>query len=340
MRHVNIPIFIPHLGCPNMCVFCNQRTISGTLSFDESALPALIDEALSTSGDAECEIAFFGGSFTGIDRALMIRLLDAAQSYVDRGLVAGIRMSTRPDYVDGEIIGILEKYTVSQVELGIQSMSDKVLDACRRGHTSSDTRRAVSLLRDAGFEVVGQMMIGLPSSSSEDEIATAKEICDMGCAAARIYPTVVFRDTVLCAMTESGEYAPLSAEEAAVRSADVLAVFEERGVKCIRIGLCDSENLHSEQTYFAGPSHPALGEVVMSRLFLKKMRSAANDALDKGQKIEGKTLVAECPRGCVSKVVGNGRSNFQTLKEEFKIKRLKTIEKDEIIGYNIKVSFI
>ena len=340
MRHVNIPIFIPHLGCPNQCVFCNQRSISGTLSFDADKLPQIIEEALSTSGDAECEIAFFGGSFTGIDRSLMVKLLDLAESYVAAGRVVGIRMSTRPDYISEETIGILKNYTVTHVELGIQSMSDSVLKASKRGHSAEDTRRAVKLLTDSRFEVVGQMMIGLPGSSMSDEIYTAEEICDMGCFAARIYPTVVFKDTELDSMFASGEYTPLSLEEAVERSAKALSVFSSRGVKCIRIGLCDSENLHSDETYSAGPSHPAIGELTVSALYLSKMRELIDLALPEGKGAEGRTLCVECPRGVVSKIIGNGKVNETALKKEFGIKRIKTIEKDEIIGYNIKVSFI
>ena len=340
MRHVNIPIFIPHLGCPNQCVFCNQRTISGTVLFDPGEVPGLIDRALATADGAECEIAFFGGSFTGIDRSLMIYLLDTAQHYVDTGKTVGIRMSTRPDYISEEIVGILKNYTVTQVELGIQSMSDSVLEKSKRGHTAADTIRAVKMLTGSGFEVVGQMMIGLPGASPEDEIYTADMICDMGCTAARIYPTIVFRDTELDGMYLSGKYSPLTVDEAVSRSAQALAVFEKRGVKCIRIGLCDSENLRSDETYSAGPSHPAMGELVGGRLFLTRMIAAACDALSHGEKIAGRVMLAECPRGSVSKVTGNKKTNETYLKKEFKIKKLKTIEKDEIIGYNIKVSFI
>lgn len=336
MKHINIPVFIPHLGCQNDCVFCNQRTISGTVEFDEKRVTEIIDTALSTSAGAECEIAFFGGSFTGIDRDQMIRLLNIAESYVKDGRVTGIRMSTRPDYIDDEIIGILKEYTVTQVELGIQSMSDKILAASHRGHTAKDTENACRLLTDAGFDFVGQMMIGLPLSTVADEIETAMAICDMGCVGSRIYPTIIFKDTALDLMYKNGEYSPLSLEEAVTRSASVLEVFVERGVKCLRIGLCDSENLHSESTYSAGPSDPSIGEAVIGRLFFERVRREA----ERLAPLDGRTLVVECPRGSVSKIVGNKKDNFLRLQKEFKIKKLKTIEKDDLIGYNIKVSYI
>lgn len=337
MRHINIPVFIPHLGCPNDCVFCNQRLISGTLEFKESDVVKIIDGVLSTACDAECEIAFFGGSFTGIDRELMIRLLDTAEKYVKRGDAVGIRMSTRPDYIDDDICTILSGYTVTQVELGIQSMSDAVLVKSRRGHTSDDTVRAVNTLRRFGFEVVGQMMVGLPGSSAENELLTANAICDLGCAGARVYPTIVFKGTELDRMYMSGEYVPLSTKDAVVRCADVLDVFERRGVKCLRVGLCDSENLHSDKTYSAGPDHPAIGELAAGELFYRRIRDELL-RLD-ASALTGKSVKVECPPGAVSKVVGNGRCNSLRLCREFGIKSIKAIEKDCFSGYNIKVLF-
>jgi len=254
--------------------------------------------------------------------------------------VTGIRMSTRPDYIDHGIIEILRRYTITQVELGIQSMSDRVLALSKRGHTASDTERACALLSDAGYEVVGQMMIGLPGASLEDETNTAKRICEMNCAAARIYPTIVFKDTELDLMNSMGSYIPLTVDEAAERSAAVLGILDENGVKCLRIGLCDSENLHSESTYSAGPAHPALGEIVMSRVFLKRIIDCINKQSYSFNDLSGRELVVECPKGAISKVVGNGKENERRLAREFGIKRLKTIEKDDLLGYNIKVLFI
>ena len=303
-HHANVPVFIPHMGCPNNCVFCDQRAISGQVKFDEGDVERIIIDSLGTleASGRSAVIAFFGGSFTGIDRPLMIRLLDIAQSYVGRG-VLGIRMSTRPDYIDPEIIKILDSYTVSQVELGIQSMSDRVLAVSKRGHTADDTRRAVELLRENGFSVVGQMMVGLPASAAEDELFTAREICRMGCDGARIYPTVVFRNTELQLMCDSGAYTPLSIEEAAVRCADVLEIFEENGVECLRIGLCDSENLHSEEKYYKGPAHPAMGELVRGELWRRRISHRLAEGRRHGE------VVIEVPRGCASAAAGQNKRN-------------------------------
>lgn len=293
------------MGCPNDCVFCDQRAISGKHSFELSDAVRLIEESLTTvEGSGRiAEIAFFGGSFTGIDRSLMISLLDMAESYVGHG-VSGIRMSTRPDYIDAEIIEILKNYTVSQVELGIQSMSDAVLTASRRGHTADDTRRAVKLLCANGFSVVGQMMVGLPSSTLEEELYTAREICDLGCDAARIYPTVVFKHTGLERMYKRGEYSPLTIDEAVQRSAEVLEIFDNEGVECLRVGLCDSENLHSEDKYSAGPVHPAIGELVRGEIWRRRIIAE----LEK-RRIKGKRTLIVLPKGAVSAAVGQKRKN-------------------------------
>jgi histone acetyltransferase (RNA polymerase elongator complex component) len=221
-KHANIPIFIPHLGCPNNCVFCNQRSISGTQQFNAAEVIGQIEEALATiDGKCETEIAFFGGSFTGIDRELMIYLLDTAQKYIDSGAVSAIRLSTRPDYIDREILDILSRYGVRTIELGLQSMKARVLEVTRRGHSVSDAERACKLIKEYGFELIGQMMIGLPASSVCDEIYTAEKICDMGADGARVYPTVVFYNTELCNMAERGEYLPLNEEDAVMRTKEI-----------------------------------------------------------------------------------------------------------------------
>ena len=167
-KHANIPIFIPHLGCPNQCVFCNQRSISGVHSFDSASVIPTIELALATLGrDTEAEIAFFGGSFTGIDRSLMTELLDIAYSYVTSGRVKSIRCSTRPDYIDEDVLEILKRHAVRVIELGLQSTSDDVLCLTKRGHTRSDCERACRMIKEQGFQLVGQMMIGLPGATPE-----------------------------------------------------------------------------------------------------------------------------------------------------------------------------
>lgn len=331
MRHINIPIFIPHLGCPNQCIFCNQRYISGNEKFDECNVEKEINKVLSTvSSDDFCEIAFFGGSFTGIDRDLMVRLLDLAQLYVDKGLVKGIRMSTRPDYISKEIIDILKKYTITYVELGIQTMNDEILTYLKRGHAVSDTENAVALLKNADISFVGQMMIGLPNATSEDEIYCAERICEFGASAVRIYPTLVFKMTELEEITLNNEYKPLSCEEAVERSARVLRVFINSDIPCIRIGLSDSENLHSNDTFVAGPNEPSIGEMVKSKLFY-------NIICDKVSDFSGESIVIECAKGKTSQVIGNKRKNLIEIKNKFNLKDVKVIENKHLNQYDIKI---
>lgn len=316
-RHVNIPVFIPHLGCPNQCVFCNQRTISGVREFDPDMLSDIIERALSTvCDDDEVEIAFFGGSFTGIDRDLMVRLLDVAYAYVKSGKVQSIRCSTRPDYIDEEVLSILKSHGTRYIELGLQSTAENVLCASKRGHTREDEIKACKMIVDHGFKLIGQMMIGLPQATKEDELETARFIIEVGASGARIYPTVVFRDTELCEMTKRGDYTPLSVEEAVERSARVYSLFFENGLDVIRIGLCSSENLSADSTYYAGPNHPALGEMVMNRFYYEKILEKAS-LLSLTQEDILKIKVA---RGALSKAIGQKKTNKNLLTKKLCIK--------------------
>ena len=315
-RHVNIPIFIPHLGCPHTCVFCNQRTISGTQRFDADGVDEQIREALDTTNAQDtAEIAYFGGSFTGIDRDLMCHLLEIAERYVQHSLpgkarVLGIRMSTRPDYIAEDILAILARYSVRTVELGVQSLDDGVLLACERGHDAACAERACRMLLDAGYEVVGQTMIGLPGSTLASELATARKLCEIGVQSARIYPTVVFAQTALCAMMQGGSYQPLDLEDAIERSAAVLGVFEAHGVRVIRIGLCASENLSDPAMAKAGANHPALGELVRSRLYYQTLRTMLAGAKAPVKQIH-------IPARELSCAIGQHRQNLLRLREEF-----------------------
>lgn len=315
-RHLNIPIFIPHLGCPHTCVFCNQRSISGRQSFDPAGVAEQIEIALSTTKeDDTAEIAYFGGSFTGIDRDLMIYLLDVAEQFVQnpvagRARVRGIRLSTRPDYISDEIVKILSGYSVKVVELGLQSMDDAVLKASGRGHDSAEAERACRLLTASGFEVVGQMMIGLPGSTAQDEIMTAEKICALGASGARIYPTVVFADTALCDMMQAGQYQPLSVDDAVCRSAEVLAVFEKHSVQVIRIGLCASDHLTDPACAVAGANHPALGELVRSELYYRNLRKLLLGASAPVQTVY-------IPARELSVAIGQHRQNLLRLQGEF-----------------------
>ncbi len=333
-KHINIPIFIPHLGCPNQCTFCNQRSISGVSEFDENSVIKLIEDSLLTvKPETEVEIAFFGGSFTGIDRGLMIRLLKIAKVYIDKGAVSSVRCSTRPDYIDKDILGILQEYGVKTIELGLQSISDDVLLACRRGHTSYDAERACRMIVDNGFDLIGQMMIGLPGSSIESECKTARFISEMGAVGARIYPTIVFRDTELAASVNKGDYQPLPLDEAVERAAAIFDIFLSSGVKVIRIGLCDSENLHNGDTYLCGPNHPAIGELVKSRVFYYRIKEAL---ISSGYNKESKYVVTVA-RGALSMAIGHKKINYERLISELCLTDIKFCEDNSLSGYELLI---
>ena len=334
-RHVNIPIFIPHLGCPNNCVFCNQRTISGHGDFKIESVRDEIETALSTLDEnTEREIAFFGGSFTGIDRSLMIALLELAESYVKSGSVSEIRLSTRPDYIDDEILDILSRYSVKTIELGLQSMCDEVLEASKRGHNSQIALLACALIKERGFSLIGQMMIGLPKSSAEDEIYTAELICKSGADGARVYPTVVFAETELAEMMQRGNYQPLDTESAVERTKNALAVFDRYGVPCIRVGLCASENLRDASLAIAGATHSAIGEMAMSELFYEHIC----EELDR-RAINGGSLIIYVARGATSKAIGQKKKNKEKICKKYCLESLKVLEKNELLGYNIILEY-
>lgn len=338
MRHINIPIFIPHLGCPNNCVFCNQRSISGHGDFDISSVRDEIEAAVATIDYSSCEveIAFFGGSFTGIDRNDMIYLLSLAKKYIDSGKAQSVRLSTRPDYINDEILDILEKYLVTDVELGLQSMDDEVLTASKRGHTVRDAIYACELIKKRNFKLIGQMMIGLPCSNIEKEIKTAEIISSL-CDGARIYPTVVFEDTELCEMMRQGMYKPLELSDAVVRSEAALNVFLKADKPVIRIGLCASDNLSDPQKAVGGANHSALGELVYGEHY---MRVIDDHISTLKTELSGRNIVLKVPCGEVSKAVGQKRKNILRMIEKYGISRIKVEEDEKLPIYSVTVEIL
>ena len=340
-KHINIPVFIPHSGCPHQCVFCNQRIISGEDSFNLAAAEDKIKAYLSAAGAAtETEIAFFGGSFTGIPRADMIFLLETARKYIngDPGKISSIRISTRPDYINDEILFILKKYGVKTIELGIQCLNGGVLKKCKRGHTAEQAEEACRLVKEYGFGLIGQMMIGLPSASGGDEEYTAERICRLNADGARIYPAVVFKGTELAYMTAAGDYAPLTVCEAVKRTAAVLQIFAENKLPVIRIGLCSSENLNAGAEIYAGGYHPAFGELAESEAYYNII-SAKLDRIGENA-VHGSELVISCPKGAMSKVIGHKRRNKLKIQSEYNVKNIKIIENDAFWEYNYNIDII
>ncbi len=268
MKRSILPIFIPHLGCPHDCVFCDQKQIAAPSIPDAEDVRHLIEEGLAYADHPQ--ISFYGGSCTAIDRQLMIDYLEAAHPYIADGRCRSIRLSTRPDAIDEEVLEILKAYGVHTIELGAQSMEDTVLHQAGRGHRAEDTGRAALLIRHYGFELILQMMVGLPGSSYADELHTARALAALKPDGVRIYPTCVLRNTALCRMYERGQYRPLTVEEAVPICADLLEIFEEADIPVIRLGLNPTEEL-SGGAVVAGPYHPAFGELVMGERFYRTM---------------------------------------------------------------------
>ena len=335
-KHINIPIFIPHVGCPNACVFCNQRKISGHLRFEKNAVRDELERAFSTvDGSLPTQIAYFGGSFTGLARDDMVDLLRIANEYIDSGRCESVRISTRPDYIDREILEILRRYRVSSVELGIQSTDDGVLRTCMRGHTAEDSFRAAALIKEYGFELIGQMMVGLPGGAAENERRTAEDICRMGADGARIYPTVVFSETALADMTESGSYSPLTEETSVIRAANALSVFIEHDVPVIRLGLQSGEALESGDGVVAGGYHPAVGELTYARCFRDMLEAALSD-----KDTRGKCALVRVHPSDVSKVIGQRGANRDYFIKRFLLKSFRVEADGSAVRNHPTVSII
>ena len=335
-KHVNIPIFIPHYGCPNDCVFCNQKKITGKPCFEKQAVIDEIEASLSSldGTNADIEIAFFGGSFTAIPRGEMLELLSVSDVYMKSGRISSVRLSTRPEAISEEILAILKEHGVKTIVLGLQSFSDGVLTSSNRGHTSCDSENACKMIKARGFSLIGQMMVGLPSSTLSDELFTAQKICDLGCDGARIYPTVVFPETELDRMEKTGAYKKLTLDEAVTRTAEVLEVFVGRGVPVIRIGLCANETLSDER--YGDNYHPSVGELAINRCYLKKM-SALLAALPE---TKNKTVSFTVSKGKISQAVGQKRMNVTALKEAFKLKNIKFGEDEGLRPFDISVTVL
>ncbi len=304
--HSNISIFVPHIGCPNMCSFCNQRHITGKFRAPRSTdVKKTVEIAINSKNfdPNTTEIAFFGGSFTAINRQYMMGLLEVAFEYVQSGQVSGIRISTRPDAIDEEILELLKKYGVTAIELGAQSLDDKVLKLNNRGHTVNDVVIASNLVKKFGFSLGLQMMTGLYGDTEQKAIKTAEKIIALKPDTVRIYPTIVLKDTDLAAFFAEGFYKPQSLNEAVALASKLLTMFNDAGVKVIRLGLHSIE----PKAYIAGPWHPAFSELCQSKLFLDKAKSLLKDKGDYNIYVNTSD---------VSKMTGQKKTNIIKLKED------------------------
>lgn len=268
-KHYTIPVFIPELACPNRCVFCNQQKISGQLFIPEEAeIVSQIETYLAGfPAGAHIEIGFFGGSFTGVPIHEQEHFLRIAQPYLKSGQIHGIRVSTRPDYISADRLDLLKAYGVTTIELGAQSLDEEVLIKSKRGHTIADVVKAAALIISYGFSLGLQMMTGLPGDTLEKTLMTAHRIVELGADNTRIYPALVIKNTELEDLYRSGQYQPLSIEEAVFRVKQIIPIFEEANITILRIGLHPSEGLLNGDDLVAGPFHPSFRELAESALW-------------------------------------------------------------------------
>lgn len=308
MKHYNIPIFIPELACPNRCIYCNQRHISGQLqAVKPEEIKQIIEQHLATFiRPSEVELAFFGGSFTGIDEKDMLTYLQIVQPYIEQGEIKSIRISTRPDYINEKILDILQQYNVKDIELGAQSLNEEVLAFAKRGHTVRDVENASQLIKSYGFSLGLQMMIGLPLDTVEKSKETAKKILKLGAESTRIYPTLVINNTDLADLYRQNKYKALSLDEAVDWTAEIYKIFSQSSIKILRVGLHPSEALINGTELLAGPFHVSFKELVLTKIWQEKFEKLP---------INTKTILVN-PRE-INYAIGYNSKNKQLLQKKF-----------------------
>lgn len=316
-----IPIFVPNLGCPMECTFCSQEKITGKqTNVTAKDVKDTIEYYLKNFKDENkyVEVAFFGGSFTGIDIEVQKELLEAANEYIKKGLVGSIRISTRPDYINKDILKMLKRYHVKTIELGVQSSNDYILAKSKRGHNFSDVIKASKMIRFRGFKLGHQMMVGMPESTELDEINTAKDLIKLKPKMVRIYPVLVIKGTELAKEYEDGEYIPLTVEQAVERCKEIIYMFRKKNIDVIRVGLqntneiTDPSNKNSE--VLAGPYHPAFRQLVEDSMWYDSIAEKIKNINMKVKEVE----IIVNP-DAVNNVIGHKKENVARLKEMYDV---------------------
>jgi histone acetyltransferase (RNA polymerase elongator complex component) len=319
-------------GCPFDCVFCNQRNITGQdhVMSDEQIL-AKIGSHLKTIPETkrDIEIAFFGGSFTGLPVEQQEHYLDLVQPWINSGEVSGIRLSTRPDYINSEILFLLKSKGVTAIELGVQSMDDEVLKRSGRGHTAADVINAANLVKASGFSLGLQMMPGLPGDTIEKSMQTAKAIINLGADSTRIYPTLVIRNTALEKLYLQRKFEPLSLEQAIDWCSLIVPLFEDAGVKILRLGLHPSEGILHGNDLIAGPFHVAFGEMVYSKIWYNILCELKSDP-------NAEITVFVNPKQ-INHAAGHKGMNRKML--EGKFRKVKFRGDEKLLGREVKLIF-
>lgn len=320
-----LPIFIPHAGCPHQCVFCNQKTISGQKNPALQGAREQINKWLQwLKPSVDNEAAFYGGSFTGLDAELQKQLLSLTDELIAQKIIGSVRLSTRPDYINPEALELLGKHGVKLVELGVQSLDNRVLAAAERGHTAEQVEPVVVLLRQYGFKVGLQLMVGMPEQSFSSVKETVAKVIEMRPDIARIYPLLVIKGTPLEKSFREGFFVPLSLEEAVEQSSYLYTAMKSAGIKVIRIGLQPDEELCSPGNIVAGPFHPAMGELVKSRA----IREQLTPEIAKLSAMEIRDVVLYCHPSLESKVRGQKNANIAYWKKQYLLNTLEVRHTD------------
>lgn len=325
-----IPVFIPHLGCPNDCLFCNQKSISGKTKMPtKEEVIKVIDEHLENmKEDVKKEIAFFGGSFTGIDVEKQKEYLEIANEYITCKKVQGIRISTRPDYINKDILKMLKKYNVKTIELGVQSTNDYILKRCNRGHDFMDVKNASKLIKRYRFNLGHQMMVGLPESTKLDEIRTAKDLIKLRPKMIRIYPVLVIKGTKLERELEEEEYTPLTVSQAVERCKELMYLFNKKKIQVIRVGLQNTEEITDPRSKYseviAGPYHPAFGQLVEDSIWYDMIVNKIKKINDKVKEVKVKVNFAD-----MNNAIGHKKENIRKIKEIYNVDL--TVEADNSV---------
>lgn len=335
-----IPIFIPNLGCPNDCTFCNQKKISGkSTDVTPDDVRKTIDYYLKNFKDESkyVEVAFFGGSFTGIDINVQNALLEVANEYIKDKKVGSIRISTRPDYIDKKILKRLKKYHVKTIELGVQSSNDFVLKNSKRGHTFADAKKASKLIRWNRIRLGHQMMIGMPESSEKDDIQTAVDIIKLKPKMVRIYPVLVIKGTELAKQYSKGEYTPLTVEQAVERCKEIYYLFRRKNIDVIRIGLQNTNEINDPEAdgsqVIAGPYHPAFRQLVESSMWYDSLKEQIKNIKNNVKKLEISVNPIDS-----NNVIGQKKENIIKFKEIYDLDLIiKVDEKIQPGKFEIKI---
>ncbi len=319
-----IPIFLPHLGCPHHCAFCDQTSITGVApdTISRETLCLLITEFLEykkTRGRS-VQVSFYGGNFLGLKKDYIGILLDETTKFVKNKKVDSIRFSTRPDTISNKNLDIIKNYPVSTIEIGVQSMDNQVLAMAERGHTASDTEKAAALLKEQNYDVGMQMMVGLPGDDETKTLFTARRIASLSPDFVRIYPTVVLAHSRLAVWYRNGDYRPWSLSRCVSLVKKLYLFFKNKNIPVIRMGLQASEDLAKDTTILAGPHHPAFGHMVHSEIFM----DMAVSRLEAKRGSYDKIIIKVHPRS-ISKMRGLKNKNVQRLKKKFQINSLEII---------------